>query len=102
MFSGIYLDLLAVALLSPVLLGFRPLRAHFLWLVAALLLVYSYNFFNCLTIAVVHSLEVTRYVRVQLIFTIFAQCLTLYLLLELAAFGIRIAVARFLPRAPAL
>jgi len=54
-------------------------------LVAALLLVYSYNFFNCLTIAVVHSLEVTRYVRVQLIFTIFAQCLSLYLLLELAA-----------------
>jgi hypothetical protein len=102
LFSGIYLDLLGVALLSPLLLFIRPLRARFLWLVVALWLVYSYNFFNCLTIAIVHSLEVTRYVRVQLIFTIFALCLTLYLLLELAAFGIRIAVARFLPRAPAL
>jgi hypothetical protein len=95
LFSAHYLDLLWVALLSPLLLIFRPLRAHFLWLVVALWLAYSYNFGNCLTIAVVHSLEVTRYIRIQLIFTVFAQCLSLYLLLELAVFGIRAAVARF-------
>jgi hypothetical protein len=62
--------------------------------VAAVWLVYSYNFGNCLTIAVVHSLEVTRYVRIQLIFTVFAQCLSLYLLLELAVFGIRAGIGR--------
>jgi hypothetical protein len=88
-FSTHYLDLLGVALLSPLLLFFRSPRAHFLWLVAALWLTYSYNFGNCLTIAVVHSLEVSRYTRVQLIFTVFAECLSLWLLLELAVFGIR-------------
>ena len=92
LFSAHYLDLLGVALLSPLLLFFRPLRAHFLWLVAALWLTYSYNFGNCLTIAIVHSLEVTRYVRIQLIFTVFAQCLSLYLLLELAVFAIRAVI----------
>ena len=97
-FSAHYLDLLAVALLSPLLLIFRPLRPHFFWLIAALWLAYSYNFGNCLTIAIVHSLEVTRYVRIQLIFTVFAQCLSLYLLLELAAFGIRAALAARLKR----
>jgi hypothetical protein len=98
-FSVHYLDLLRVALLSPLLLFFRPLRAHFLWLIAALWLTYSYNFGNCLTIAIVHSLEVTRYVRIQLIFTVFAQCLSLFLLLELAAFGLRASIARAPSRA---
>jgi len=95
--SSHYLDLLAIALVSPLLLFFRPLRVHFLWLIAALWLTYSYNFFNCVTIAIVHSLEVTRYVRVQLIFTVFAQCLSIFLLLELAVFGIRSAIRRFAP-----
>lgn len=94
MLSSHYLDLLWVALLCPLLLLSRRLRAHFLWAVAAVWLVYSYNFGNCLTIAVVHSLEVTRYVRIQLIFTVFAQCLSLYLLLELAVFGIRAGIGR--------
>jgi hypothetical protein len=98
LFSAHYLDLMWVALLSPLLLFFRPLRAHFLWLVVALWLAYSYNFGNCLTIAVVHSLEVTRYVRIQLIFTLFAQCLSLYLLLELAAFGLRAGIAKIATR----
>jgi hypothetical protein len=100
-FSEHYLDLLGVALLSPILLLFRPLRAHFLWLVVALWLAYSYNFGNSLTVAVVHSLEVTRYVRIQLIFTVFAQCLSLYLLLELAVFGIRAGIGGFGPQNPA-
>jgi len=98
LFSAHYLDLLGVALLSPLLLIVRPLRIHFVWLVAALWLTYSYNFGNCLTIAVVHSLEVTRYVRIQLIFTVFAQCLSLYLLMELAVFVARAAITRFAAR----
>ncbi len=77
--SAHYLDLLVVALLSPLLLICRPFRKHLPWAVAALWLVYSYNFGNCLTIAIVHSLEVIRYVRIQLIFTVFAQCFSIYL-----------------------
>jgi hypothetical protein len=101
-FSFHYLDLLGVALLSPLLLFFRPLRIHLLWLIVALWLAHSYNFGNSLTIAVVHSLDVTRYVRIQLIFTVFAQCLTLGLLLELAVFGMRAGIARVAPQwAPA-
>jgi len=88
-FSNNYLDLLAVALLSPALLLFPHPRAHFLLLVPALLLAYSYNFGNSLTIALVHSLEVARYVRIQLIFTVFAQCLSIYLILELAVYVAR-------------
>jgi hypothetical protein len=83
-FSGNYLQLLSIALASPLLLISRPMRAHFAWLVAAIWLAYSYNFGNSLTIAVVHSMEVNRYVRIQLIFTIFSQCLSLGLLVELA------------------
>ena len=96
--SAHYLDLLAAALVSPLLLLFRPLRIHFAGLVAALWLVYSYNFGNCLTIAVVHSLEVTRYVRIQLIFTVFAQCLSLFLWLELVAVGLHAALHRYAPQ----
>jgi hypothetical protein len=99
-FSAHYLDLLGVALLSPLLLLLRPLRAHFLWLVVALWLGYSYNFGNCLTIAVVHSLEVTRYIRIQLIFTLFSQCLSLCLLLELAVFAVRSAIPGPSPAPP--
>ena len=91
--SAHYLDLLLVALLSPLILICRPFRRHLLWLVAGLWLVYSYNFGNCLTIAVVHSLEVTRYVRIQLIYTVFAQCLSIYFLLETITYGVRLLFA---------
>ncbi len=46
------------------------------------LLVYSYNFGNCLTIAIVHILVVRRYIFVQLAFTLMAQFLTIVLVLE--------------------
>jgi hypothetical protein len=97
-FSTIYLQLLAITLLSPLLLLIRPMRAHFVWFIAALWLAYSYNFGNCLTIAIAHSLEVTRYNRSQLIFTAFAEALTFGLLLELAGLAIRAAVSRFGPK----
>jgi hypothetical protein len=89
-----YLDLLVVALVSPLLLIFSPLRRHLLWLVVALWLAYSYNFGNCLTIAVVHSLELTRYIRIQLIYTVFAQCAAIYFLIETIAYGVRLVLGR--------
>jgi len=89
--SAHYMDLLLVAILSPLVLFSRPLRGHLLWVVVSLWLVYSYNFGNCLTIAIVHSLEVVRYVRIQLIYTVFAQCLSVYFLLELITYVVRVA-----------
>ena len=95
LFAGHYMDLLLVALISPLLLISCAFRQHLFWLIACLWLAYSYNFGNCLTIAVVHSLEVTRYVRIQLIYTIFAQCLCLYFFLEAFTYGVRrLLVAR--------
>lgn len=94
LFSAHYLDLLLVALISPLVLFSCAFRGHLSWAVAALLLAYSYNFGNCLTIAIVHSLEVTRYVRIQLIFTIFAQCLSIYFVLEAITYGARLLIAR--------
>jgi uncharacterized membrane protein YozB (DUF420 family) len=91
--SAHYMDLLLLALVSPLVLICCPFRSHLLWTVVALWLVYSYNFGNCLTIAVVHSLEVTRYVRIQLIYTVFAQCLSIYFLLETVTYGARLLVA---------
>jgi hypothetical protein len=98
-FSSRYNALLWIALGCTVLLVLPPVRRHYVWLFVALWLAYSYNFGNSLTIAFVHSMEVNRYVRVQLIFTIFSQCVTLGLLLELAVFGVRAGLSRF-RRAP--
>jgi hypothetical protein len=96
-FSTRYLDFLKIALVySVVLLVIPPFRRHFLWLIVALGLVYCYNFGNSLTIAFVHSMEVNRYVRIQLIFTIFAQCLTLGLLVEAGVFILRLGFSKFL------
>jgi len=88
-----YMDLLLVALLGPLILISCGFRRHLLWAVVCLWLVYAYNFGNCLTIAVVHSLEVTRYVRIQLIYTVFAQCLTIYFILEAVTWGVRFLLA---------
>jgi hypothetical protein len=62
--------------------------------VAGLWLAYSYNFGSCLTIAIVHSLELTRYTRIQLIYTVFAQCASIYFLLETITYGVRLLVTR--------
>jgi hypothetical protein len=91
--SAHYLDLLLVAIISPLILICRPFRHHLLWAVVALWLVYSYNFGNCLTIAIVHSLEVVRYVRIQLIYTVFAQFLSIYFTLETITYGVRLFLA---------
>ena len=94
LFSAHYLDLLLVALISPLVLICCPFRRHLLWAVAGLWLAYSYNFGSCLTIAIVHSLELTRYTRVQLIYTVFAQCAAIYFLLETITYGVRLLVTR--------
>jgi hypothetical protein len=82
--SGIYRPLLwgAVAL-SAVVLFQQRYRRRVGWLAALVLFVYSYNAASCLEVAILNSLEVRRYVTVQVFFTIFAQFLALWLLLEI-------------------
>jgi hypothetical protein len=54
------------------------------WLAALVLFVYSYNLANCLEVAVLHSLHDPRYKTVQMFFTILAQFLALWFIVEFA------------------
>ncbi len=80
-----YLPLLLIAVPSSVAVLLREKwRRHLGWLAALVVFAYSYNMASCLEVAVVHSLELGRYVTVQLFFTILAQFLALWFILELA------------------
>ena len=81
--AGMYRPLLWVALgLSAVVLFQQRYRRRLGWLAALVLFVYAYNAASCLEIAILNSLEVRRYVTVQVFFTIFAQFFALWLLYE--------------------
>jgi hypothetical protein len=58
-------------------------------LTAAVLFFYWYNFGNSFEVAVIHSLDNSRYDRIQLIFTILAQCGAMLLIVELALLLLR-------------
>jgi hypothetical protein len=83
--AGMYRPLLWIALALSALVLFRQrYRRRLGWLAALVLFVYSYNAAGCLEVAVINSLEVRRYVTVQLFFTVLAQFLALWLLCEMA------------------
>jgi hypothetical protein len=76
------LQLIAVAL-SALVLSRETHRKRLGWLVALVLFVYSYNLANCLEVAVIHSLQNSRYATVQMYFAILAQFLAILLILEM-------------------
>jgi hypothetical protein len=79
-----YVASLATAfLLSAIALSRASLRRRWGWLAAVVLLSYWYNFATCFECAALNSLEVYRYMTVQLIFTLLAQFLTILFGLEL-------------------
>jgi len=82
--SGMYrpLFLIACALSVGVLFQARY-RRRLGWLAALVLFVYSYNAASCLEVAIIQSLEVRRFVTVQMFFTTFAQFLALSFLCEI-------------------
>jgi hypothetical protein len=83
--AGMYRPLLWVALaFSATVLFWQRYRRRLGWLAILVLFVYSYNAAGCLEVAVINSLEVRRYVTVQLFFTILAQFFALWLLCEMA------------------
>lgn len=78
-----YLPLLAIAVVVPLVLVFRrDYRRRLVGLAGLTLFVFSYNAAACLEVAVLHSLDVPRYSTVQFAFTLFAECLAFWLLLE--------------------
>jgi hypothetical protein len=82
--AATYLPLLLIAVaLSALVLSRETHRKRLGWLVALVLFVYSYNLANCLEVAVIHSLQNSRYATVQMYFVILTQFLTILLILEI-------------------
>jgi hypothetical protein len=81
--AATYLPLLLIALaLSALVLSRETYRKRLGYLVALVLFMYSYNLANCLEVAVIHSLQNSRYATVQMYFVILAQFLAILLILE--------------------
>ena len=85
-----YLPLLGATIAIGLFLMLRrDYREQMGWLALITLFVFSYNAAVCLETAILHSLEVPRYVTVQFYFTVLAEFLALRLLLEAVAYRIR-------------
>jgi uncharacterized membrane protein YbaN (DUF454 family) len=81
--AGAYLPLLATTfVLAAATLFRRDYRRCVGWLVALTLFVFLYNAAACLEVAIVNSLEVPRYSTVQAFFTLLAEFLAAWLLME--------------------
>jgi hypothetical protein len=74
--------LLAAILLSAMIWAREALRRRWGWLAGLVLFAYWYSFATCLETAALNSLDVYRYMTIQLIFAILAQFLTILLVLE--------------------
>jgi len=80
-----YLLSLLLALILSAVIFWRPARLKQLrWLAALVLFGCAYNAASCLEVAIVNSLEVYRYITVQMYSTLLTQFLALWLILEFA------------------
>jgi hypothetical protein len=80
-----YLPSLMVALvLIARVLSHAERRKRLAWLAAFVLFAYLYNAVSCLEVAIVNSLDVRRYLTVQMYATVLAQFLALWFILEFA------------------
>jgi hypothetical protein len=78
---------LTVSLLLALILSFivardPALRTNYGWILATTLLLFGYSFADTLGIAIIHTLEITRYLTNQLIHCLLPQCLTFFLAVE--------------------
>jgi hypothetical protein len=64
-------------------LKYSFLRYNYGLFAATVLLLYGYSFANSLTSAIIHSLEVTRFLTNQLIFCLLPQSMTMFLTVEI-------------------
>jgi len=80
----LHVPLLAAAIILPaIVLSSGKLRGPLLGLALLDLLLYSYSFGNNLTVAIVHTLEVNRYVQNEFAFVLFLHFVTILLLVEI-------------------
>jgi len=68
--------------LGVVLLFHQHLRSLLGYLTAWVLFAYSYGLASCLEVATIHTLQIARYMTVQMYFAILAQFLAFWLILE--------------------
>src|SRR6266436_4327998 len=80
-----YLSLLLLALILSAIIFWKQARWRRLrWLAALVFFGSAYNAASCLEIAIVNSLEVHRYITVQMYATLLTQFLAFWLILEFA------------------
>jgi hypothetical protein len=80
-----YLSLLLLALILSAIIFWRQGRwQHLRWLAALVLFGCTYNAAGCLEVAIANSLDVHRYITVQMYATLLTQLLALWLILEFA------------------
>lgn len=80
-----YLPWLVIALaFSAIVLLQTERRRQLGWLADLVVFVYLYNAASCLEVAVINSLEIRRYLTVQMFSTVLAQFLALWFILEFA------------------
>jgi len=78
-----YLPWLLAALILSAITFWKSARwKHLRWLAALVLFGCAYNAASCLEVAIVNSLEVYRYITVQMYATLLTQFLALWLILE--------------------
>jgi hypothetical protein len=80
-----YMSLLVLALILSAIIFWKQSRWRRLrWLAALVLFGSAYNAASCLEVAIVNSLEIHRYITVQMYATLLAQFLAFWLILEFA------------------
>lgn len=83
--AATYLISILIALvLSATVLSSEEHRRRLGWLAVLVLFTYSYNIASCLEVAVFESLEVRRFITVQMFPALLAQFFTLWFILEFA------------------
>jgi hypothetical protein len=79
------MSLLVLALILSAIIFWKQARWRRLrWLAALVLFGSAYNAASCLEVAIVNSLEVHRYITVQMYATLLTQFLALWLIFEFA------------------
>jgi len=98
--AGTHLPLLLIALaLVAVVLTQERRRRRLGWLAALVLLGYLYNAAACVEVAVIQSLDVRRFITVQMFLTLLAQFFALWFVLEFAL-EMRACAKSSFPEAP--
>jgi hypothetical protein len=79
------ISIILMSIMLVVVLKNPSLRYNYGCFALTVMLFYTYSFANSLGIAIVHSMEITRYLTNQLIYCLLPQCMTIFLTAELLA-----------------